>query len=189
MRRWEQPTPSGATNAAASPGTRGARREIPKENSKRSRDSAVSLGMGVTVGSDVEADMYQTFVAEHRERLLQVFVARFGTDVGREATSDVMAYAFEHWSQVSAMAHPLGYLYGVGQSSARKQFRWFRSQLSPHSPTPHPPLYREPSHQSQPSRRGPRSVARREGLHGGDRTRPIPPENQLPRGGHSRPGL
>jgi DNA-directed RNA polymerase specialized sigma24 family protein len=67
---------------------------------------------------------YESFVSEHRVALRQAMVARFGVDVGCEATADAMAYAFEHWARVSIMTNPLGYLYRVGQTSARKQFRW-----------------------------------------------------------------
>jgi DNA-directed RNA polymerase specialized sigma24 family protein len=82
----------------------------------------------------VESQTYGAFVGLHRPRLLQVMVARFGPEVGTEATSDSMAYAFEHWDRVSKMINPVGYLYRVGQSSARKQFRWFRSFALPEPP-------------------------------------------------------
>jgi RNA polymerase sigma factor (sigma-70 family) len=74
---------------------------------------------------------YDLFVAEHRPRLLQVLVARFGIQVGADATSDAMAYSFEHWDRVESMTNPLGYLFRVGQTSARKQFRWSRSFALP----------------------------------------------------------
>ena len=74
---------------------------------------------------------YDLFVAEHRPRLLQVLVARFGIQVGADATSDAMAYSFEHWDRVQSMTNPLGYLFRVGQTSARKQFRWSRSFALP----------------------------------------------------------
>jgi DNA-directed RNA polymerase specialized sigma24 family protein len=74
---------------------------------------------------------YDSFVAEHRPRLLQVLVARFGIEVGADATADAMAYSFEHWDRVESMTNPLGYLFRVGQTSARKQFRWSRSFALP----------------------------------------------------------
>ena len=72
-----------------------------------------------------------SFVAENRPRLLQVLVARFGIDVGADATADAMAYSFEHWDRIQSMTNPLGYLFRVGQTSARKQFRWSRSFALP----------------------------------------------------------
>jgi DNA-directed RNA polymerase specialized sigma24 family protein len=74
---------------------------------------------------------YDLFVAENRPRLLQVLVARFGIEVGADATADAMAYSFEHWDRVESMTNPLGYLFRVAQTSARKQFRWSRSFALP----------------------------------------------------------
>ena len=74
---------------------------------------------------------YDLFVAENRPRLLQVLVARFGIQVGADATADAMAYSFEHWDRIEPMTNPLGYLFRVGQTSARKQFRWWRSFALP----------------------------------------------------------
>ncbi len=87
----------------------------------------------------MNATRYETFVETHRKRLLDAFVARYGVEIGHEATADTLAYAFEHWVRVGAMSNPLGYLYRVGQSSARKQFRWSRS-----FPLPEPPPGRLP---------------------------------------------
>lgn len=81
--------------------------------------------------SSLSTREYDLFVAEHRPRLLQVLVARFGIEVGVDATSDAMAYSFEHWNRIQSMTNPLGYLFRVGQSSARKQFRWTRSFALP----------------------------------------------------------
>jgi DNA-directed RNA polymerase specialized sigma24 family protein len=73
-----------------------------------------------------QPDLYIAFVEGNRDRLRQAFIARFGVEVGCEATSDALAYAFEHWPRVSLMENPVGYLFRVGQSSARRQFRWSR---------------------------------------------------------------
>ena len=58
-------------------------------------------------------------------------MARYGIDVGVDAAADAMAYAWEHWDAVSAMANPTGYLWRVGQTSAGRQHRWRRA---PHLP-------------------------------------------------------
>ncbi len=58
-----------------------------------------------------DPETYESFDATHRGRLQQVFVARFGPEVGNEATADTMAYAFENWARVSQMANPVGYLF------------------------------------------------------------------------------
>ncbi len=47
-------------------------------------------------------------------------MARFGRVDGVEAASEAMAYAWEHWSRVSEMDNPVGYLYRVGRSKTRR---------------------------------------------------------------------
>ena len=46
-------------------------------------------------------------------------VAAYGPDNGLDATSEAMAYAWEHWDEVATMKNPAGYLYRVGQTAAR----------------------------------------------------------------------
>ena len=70
----------------------------------------------VAVGVESFAD----FVARVEPGLTQAFVARFGRDDGLEASSEALAYAFEHWPRVSAMENPAGYLYRVGRSRTRR---------------------------------------------------------------------
>jgi RNA polymerase sigma-70 factor (ECF subfamily) len=62
---------------------------------------------------------FARFVEEAEPRLLRALVGVYGPEVGREATSDAIAYAWEHWDRVSAMQNPIGYLYRVGQSRSR----------------------------------------------------------------------
>lgn len=69
-------------------------------------------------------------------RLRQVLVARFGWDDGIEAWLDAVAYAWEHRERLQAMSNPVGYLYRVAQSSARRQRRWGRRIDLP-IPEPH----------------------------------------------------
>ena len=51
-----------------------------------------------------------------------------------EAAAEALAYGFEHWSQVGPMENPTGYLYRVGQTEARRQFRQ-RAYLPPRPAT------------------------------------------------------
>ena len=71
---------------------------------------------------DVE-DEFTVFVKDVEPRLSYAFAAAYGVEVGREATSDALAYAWEHWSEVRGMENAGGYLYRVGQSSARRYRR------------------------------------------------------------------
>lgn len=63
------------------------------------------------------------FVKDVEPRLSYAFAAAYGVEVGREATADALAYAWEHWSEVRGMENAGGYLYRVGQSSARRYRR------------------------------------------------------------------
>lgn len=77
--------------------------------------------------AEVERE-FVSFVEEAEPKLLRALVSAFGSEVGREATSDALAYAWENWSRVSAMDNPVGYLFRVGQSRSRSYRRhrvWF----------------------------------------------------------------
>ena len=50
----------------------------------------------------------------------RALVARFGTDVGADAAADAIAWGWEHGRAITSMANPGGYLYRVGQTSARR---------------------------------------------------------------------
>ncbi len=66
------------------------------------------------------AERYTAFFGDAEARLRRALVAAYGTSVGREAAAEAMAFAWERWGQVEAMANPVGYLYRVGQSRARR---------------------------------------------------------------------
>lgn len=46
-------------------------------------------------------------------------MAAYGSERGREATAEALAYAWEHWKQVREAVNQLGLLYRVGQSRTR----------------------------------------------------------------------
>jgi RNA polymerase sigma-70 factor (ECF subfamily) len=69
---------------------------------------------------------FEAFVGNVEPRLRQAFVAAYGPDLGREATAEALAWAWEHWEKARTMAQPVGYLYRVGQSRTR---RWRHRQI------------------------------------------------------------
>ena len=79
----------------------------------------------------MRVDDFEAFAAVTGPRLRRALVARYGIELGVEATSDAMAYAWEHWSQIAPMANPTGYLWRVAQSSVRRQHRWSRPLTYP----------------------------------------------------------
>lgn len=84
--------------------------------------------MDTTGFTRVDED-FSGFVGEFEPKLSYALAAAYGVEVGRESTADVLAYAWEHWSELREMDNPAGYLYRVGQSAARKHRR--RSPLFP----------------------------------------------------------
>jgi len=73
-------------------------------------------------------DGFEEFVATHERRLRQALTAAFGIDHGRDAAADALAYAWEHWDRVAAMANPAGYVFVVGRDRQRRQGRDRRSK-------------------------------------------------------------
>lgn len=82
--------------------------------------------------TDVVAE-FNVFFKETEPRLLYALAAAYGVEVGRESTADALAYAWENWAKVRCMENPGGYLYRVGQSSARR-YRRPRLLFPPISP-------------------------------------------------------
>ena len=68
-------------------------------------------------------DTFSTFFAAAEPRLRRAFVAAYGSDRGREATAEALAYGWEHWTEVERMHNPTGYLYRVGTTAARRELR------------------------------------------------------------------
>jgi RNA polymerase sigma-70 factor (ECF subfamily) len=78
--------------------------------------------IGVVTSLD-EQGAFGEFVAEAEPRLRHALVAAYGAELGREATADALAWAWQHWSRVQAMANPQGYLWRVGQTAVRRATR------------------------------------------------------------------
>ena len=76
-------------------------------------------------------DGFDDFAAEAGERLRRALVARFGVEVGNDVTDEALVYAWEHWERLRALGNPVGYLYRVGQSAARRHARWHRAVRLP----------------------------------------------------------
>ena len=69
---------------------------------------------------------FATVVKEVQPRLRQAFVARYGIDVGLDATAAALGWAWEHRCETLTLSNPVGYLFRVGQSSTRSHFAWTR---------------------------------------------------------------
>lgn len=61
------------------------------------------------------------FVGEVEARLRQALTGALGSEIGRDAAAEALAYGWEHWSRVREMENPAGYLYRVGLNWGRKR--------------------------------------------------------------------
>lgn len=77
----------------------------------------------MVVSTEQTAAAFTEFFSQTEPILRHALVASCGPEVGREATADAFEYAWSHWDRVGAMEHPVGYLYRVGRSAARKYRR------------------------------------------------------------------
>lgn len=74
---------------------------------------------------------YEQFLAADGARLRRLLVAHYGTDVGTEVNSDMLAWAWEHWDELASVTNRLGLLYRVAQSKSRRYWRWRRRPAFP----------------------------------------------------------
>jgi DNA-directed RNA polymerase specialized sigma24 family protein len=75
-------------------------------------------GSRVNAPSDVDDD-FAAFFAGAEPRLRRALIATYGSERGREAAAEALAYAWEHWTVVRTKDNPIGFLYRVGQSRTR----------------------------------------------------------------------
>lgn len=71
------------------------------------------------------------FVTVHERRLRHALTAVLGPDLGRDATAEALAHAWEHWERVSTMESPGAYLFVVGRDRGRRQQRRRSAVLPP----------------------------------------------------------
>ncbi len=77
-----------------------------------------------------ETGSYTEFVEDEGATLRRALCVALGRDLGLEATSEALSYGWQHWDRVGQMDNPIGYLYRVGRSRVRKEFRW-RNRRAP----------------------------------------------------------
>lgn len=76
---------------------------------------------------------FEEFFARAERPIRYAFCARFGFEIGREATAEALAYAWEHWNRIKSMSNPEGYVYRVGQRLGR---RWLQRRRPLDFPRP-----------------------------------------------------
>lgn len=73
--------------------------------------------------SGLDVGSYEVFFAGVEPRLRAALVAKFGAEVGRDATAEALGYGWRNWDRVSHLDNPAGYLYRVGDRWGRRQRR------------------------------------------------------------------
>jgi DNA-directed RNA polymerase specialized sigma24 family protein len=69
--------------------------------------------------SAADDEEFAAFMRDAEPRLRRAFVAAYGSQRGREATAEGLAWGWENWPRVREMHNPVGYLYRVGRSRTR----------------------------------------------------------------------
>jgi DNA-directed RNA polymerase specialized sigma24 family protein len=70
--------------------------------------------------SDVDTTEFEHFVHRTEPRLRRALMAALGSDSGREATAEALAWAWAHRDRLDGIDDPVSYLYRVGQSRTRR---------------------------------------------------------------------
>ena len=68
-------------------------------------------------------ETFTSFARDAEPRIRHALTAALGSELGVEATAEALAHGWEHWSRVSGMDNPVGYLFVVGRNRARRAFR------------------------------------------------------------------
>jgi len=66
---------------------------------------------------------FEDFVRATEPKLRRALVAAYGPEQGRDAASEALAYAWEHWARLRDMENLPGYLFRVGQTRGRRRRR------------------------------------------------------------------
>lgn len=71
--------------------------------------------------TDAALSAFEQFVPQAEGRLRRALVSIYGPSIGRDAATDALSWAWENWDRLAPMANPVGYLFRVGQTAARRE--------------------------------------------------------------------
>lgn len=83
------------------------------------KDDEVAFDAGMA--PDPRGDAFEVFVRQSEPRLRRALVALYGSERGRDATAEALAYAWEHWERLAPIDNLPGYLFRVAQSKSRRR--------------------------------------------------------------------
>ena len=84
-----------------------------------------------------ESSSFLRFARAVEPGLRGALIAYHDVERGMEAVNDALLYGWRHWPRVRRMSNPVGYLYRVGQRSARRRRK--SPRLPPTDLTVEPP--------------------------------------------------
>lgn len=68
-------------------------------------------------------EAFSSWAVDAEPRLRHSLTAAFGVEIGKEATAEALAFAWEHWERVSVMENPVGYVFATGRNKGRRMTR------------------------------------------------------------------
>ncbi len=78
-----------------------------------------------------QPDSFEELIDLVRGRLLPVLWSKWGIEVGGDICCEVEEYAWENRDRLLRMSNPLGFLFRVSQSKARRYSRWSKRNTFP----------------------------------------------------------
>jgi len=78
-----------------------------------------------------QREEFALFAERAALRLRPALVAHHGVEMANDLCADAIAYAWENWDRVRDLDNPVGYLYRVATSRARRYRRWRRPVALP----------------------------------------------------------
>jgi len=66
---------------------------------------------------------FEAFFRETEPKLRRALVAAYGPDIGLDAASEALTYAWQHWERLSRMENLPGYLFRIGQTRGIRRRR------------------------------------------------------------------
>ena len=79
-----------------------------------------TTGEQALLPDETVVDSFSDWVRESEPRIRQALTASFGPQVGTDAATDALSYAWEHWDRIRLKSNPLGFVFGVGRNKARR---------------------------------------------------------------------
>ena len=75
----------------------------------------------MVVSPDRTRELFEEFYLVAEPRLRRALISRYGFEIGTDAAAEALSFAWVHKEKVLPMRNPVGYLYRVGQSYAKRE--------------------------------------------------------------------